>query len=413
MQSANAETVSRLNPTRSPAKWICVGEEERRSTADASHKLAECSEVRDDEMSISERKKEILRTVVEQYVQTAEPVGSKAVAAELGSSISSATIRNEMAELESLGLLEQPHTSAGRIPSSHGYRVYVDELMRRQKISVNDAQVVNSVLKNRTPEQTRLLDDAGNLASRLTMYPAYALASATGVISIARFDFIYVDVHTFIIVTLLSNDTVKNKLVHLTTHVDPLMLTKLATVFNASFTGIPEERITPSLISSTERAVADTTGIVAVIAGFTIELLCEAKAVGARVSGTMSLLSHPEYRDIEKAQRLINYLSDDIELARLPSPNTSGEIKITIGAENLADELRDTSVMAVRYDLGGDVQGLIGVVGPTRMDYSKVAARLSYIAQGLSWLLSGGDMTQLDTEKNDSKVGGDDVGQNE
>jgi len=362
-------------------------------------------------MNISERKKEILRAVVEQYVQTAEPVGSKTVAAELGSSVSSATIRNEMAELESLGLLEQPHTSAGRIPSSHGYRVYVNELMRRQKISSDDALVINTMLKNRAAEQGRLLDDAGNLTSRLTKYPAYALSSATGIVSIARFDFIYVDAFTFIIVTLLNNDTVKNKLVHLTTPVEQQMLTKLAAVFNASFTGIAEERITPSLITATERAVGDTSGIVAVAAGYTIELLCEAKAVGARVSGTMNLLNHPEYRDIEKAQRLIQYLSDDKELARLPSPNSSGEIKITIGAENLADELRDTSVMAVRYDAGGDVQGLIGVVGPTRMDYSKVAARLSYIAQGLSWLLAGGDMVQLEAEKERSKIGGDDVGQ--
>ena len=361
-------------------------------------------------MSLSERKKEILRAVVEQYVQTAEPVGSKAVAAELGSSVSSATIRNEMVELESIGLLEQPHTSAGRIPSSHGYRIYVNELMKRHRISTDDAQAINTALKGRPAEQVRLLDEAGNLASRLTTYPAYAMASATGIVSIVRFDLICVDANTFIIVTLLSNDTVKNKLVHFTTPFDPHMLTKLAAVFNASFTGIPEERITPALITSTERAVGDTTGIVAVVAGFTIELLCEAKSVGARVSGTISLLNHPEYRDIEKAQRLIRYLSDDKELARLPSPNTAGEVKITIGSENLADELRDSSVMAVRYDAGGDMQGLIGVVGPTRMDYSKVAARLSYIAQGLSWLLSGGDVPQLDMEVKNSKLGDDEIG---
>jgi len=358
-------------------------------------------------VSLSERKREILRTVVELYVEKAEPVGSKAVAQELGSSVSSATIRNEMAELESIGLLEQPHTSAGRIPSSLGYRVYVNELMQRQGISSDDAQVVNNAFKNRDTGQTRLLDEAGNLASRLTTYPAYAMASATGVVSIVRFDLIFVDIHTFIIVTLLSNDLVKNKLVHLTAPVTPQTLTKIATVFNASFTSIPEERITPALISSTERALGDTTGLVAVIAGFAIELLCEAKSVGARVTGTMSLLNHPEYRDIDKAQRLIRYLSDDKELARLPSPDMTGEIKITIGAENLAAELRDSSVMAVKYDAGGDMQGLIGVVGPTRMDYSKVAARLSYIAQGLSWLLSSGELLQINT----GKTGDDDIGE--
>ncbi|MCL2200705.1 MAG: heat-inducible transcriptional repressor HrcA [Oscillospiraceae bacterium] len=359
-------------------------------------------------MNLSERKKVILRTVVEQYVQTVEPVGSKTVAAELSSSISSATIRNEMAELEALGLLEQPHTSAGRIPSALGYRVYVNELMRRQKISTDDAQVINSALQNNRAGEG-LVSRAGALVSRLTTYPAYAMASVTGVTTIARFDFIFIDSHTFIIVTLLNNDSVKNKLIHLTTPVDPHLLTKLASIFNASFTGISEERITSSLIAATERAVGDTVGIVAVIAGFTIELLCEAKATAAEVTGTMNLLNHPEYRDIDKAQRLISYLSDNTELARLPSPESSGEIKITIGPENLANELRDSSVITVRYDVGDEMQGIIGIVGPTRMEYSKVAARLSYIAQGLSTLLASGDKLQLNPEGK-NKLGDDDIG---
>jgi heat-inducible transcriptional repressor len=139
--------------------------------------------------------------------------------------------------------------------------------------------------------------------------------------------------------------------------------------------------------------VRDTTGLVAVIAGFTIELLCEAKAIGASVTGEMKLLNHPEYQDINKIQRIINYLSDDKELTRLPSPDNSGEIKITIGVENLADELKDSSIIAARYNAGDDMQGLIGVVGPTRMDYSKVAARLAYIAQGLGDLISGTTLT--------------------
>jgi len=362
-------------------------------------------------MNLSLRKKEILKAVVEQFVKTAEPVGSKAVAAVLGSSVSSATIRNEMAELESLGLLEQPHTSAGRVPSSQGYRVYVNELMARPRLSTDDAREINSALKGHSAGPSHLLDEAGNIASRMTTYPAYAMAAVTGIVSIARFDLIYVDAFTFIIITLLNNDTVKNKLVHLTTPIDQAMLTKLTTVFNASFTGITEERITPALISSTERAVGDTYGVVAVIAGFTIELLYEAKSMQARVSGAMNILNHPEYRDVEKAQRLIRYLSDDKELARLPSPETTGEIKITIGLENLADELRDSSVMAVRYDAGDDMQGLIGVVGPTRMDYSKVAARLSYIAQGLSWLLSGGDLLKINTDAKTGSIGDDEIGQ--
>jgi len=285
--------------------------------------------------------------------------------------------------------------------------------MQNQSISNDDAKVVNSTLDGHIAEQTQLLDEVGDLTSRLTTYPAYAMASTTGMVSIARFDLIYVDSSTFIIVVLLSNDTVKNKLIHLTTVIKPPMLTKLSAVLNASFTGITEERITPALIAATERAINDTTGVVAVIAGFTIELLVETKTMGARVSGAINLLNHPEYRDIEKAQRILRYLSDTKELARLPSPDNAGEIKITIGPENLADELRDSSVMAVKYDAGSDIQGLIGVVGPTRMDYSKVAAHLSYLAQGLSWLLGGlsGDLLQLNTTVKVSKLGDDDIGE--
>jgi len=363
-------------------------------------------------MNLSNRKKEILRTVVEQYVKAAEPVGSKVVAEALGSRVSSATVRSEMAELESLGLLEQPHTSAGRIPSANGYRLYVNDLMQSQNISSDDALMIDNTLDGTVAEQVQLLDEVGKLTSRLTTYPAYAMASATGIICIVRFDLIYVDYSTFIIVALLSNDTVRNKLVHLTTNIEPPMLTKLSAVLNASFTGIPEERITPVLITATERAVGDSSGIVAVVAGFTIELLVEAKTVGTRVSGAINLLNHPEYRDFDKAQRIIRYLSDEKELARLPSPDSAGEIKITIGPENLADELRDSSVMAIKYDAGSDIQGLIGVVGPTRMDYSKVAAHLSYMAQGLSLLLGGlgGDLLKLNSV-NINKIGEDRIGE--
>ncbi|MCL2152902.1 MAG: heat-inducible transcriptional repressor HrcA [Oscillospiraceae bacterium] len=364
-------------------------------------------------MSLSERKKEILRAVIEQYVETAEPVGSKTVATRLGSSISSATARNEMAELEDIGLLEQPHTSAGRIPTSQGYRVYVDDLMRRHSLSTDDARQIDNALKERPTRQGPIFDEAGTLASRITTYPAYTMASTTGAVCVARFDLIYIDSYTFIIVTLLNNDTVKNKLVHSTSPVDPAMLTKLSAVLNASFTGISEERITHALISATERAVGDLIGISAIIAGFVIELLCEAKAGQTHVAGAMTLLNHAEYRDVDKARRLMSYLSDDKELARLPTPSAAGEIKITIGPENLAKELLDSSVVAVRYDAGGDMQGLLGVVGPTRMDYSKVAARLSYIAQGLSMLLTGGDLLSLDTDmktRNTGKTGDDDIG---
>ena len=340
-------------------------------------------------MELGDRKKQILRAIVERYVDTAEPVGSKVIASELG--FSSATIRNEMAELEAMGYLEQPHTSAGRIPTSQGYRIYVNELMQRHKLSVEETEEINAALQTKMVQLDKVMADVGKITSQLTSYPTYAMASVVQPITITRFDMIYVDVNTFITVAMLSNNTVKNRLIKLPVEVDPATVTKLSTLFNARFTNITDAEMTPELVSSMERAIGDTLGLVASVASFAMEAVAELKTKNAVVAGTSHILEHPEFQDVDKAQRIIQYLSDGEELSKLPVPE-EGNMKITIGAENLAEELKDSSVRVARYDAGGGVQGLIGVVGPTRMDYSKIAARLDYIAKGMSWLLTHSEL---------------------
>ncbi|MDR1217708.1 MAG: heat-inducible transcriptional repressor HrcA [Oscillospiraceae bacterium] len=344
-------------------------------------------------MKLGDRKKEILRAVIDSYITSAEPVGSKALAVGHGLRVSAATIRNEMAELEAMGLLEHPHTSAGRIPTPRGYRVYVDELMREHRLSAQEMETVNRAMRSRILELDRLLDDTGRLVARLTSYPAYALTSARSDATISRYDFISVDLNTFIVLVMLGGDTVKNKLIRSPSPVKPEFLTRMSALFNASFTSVPESAMTTSLIEATERAAGDTCGLVAVVAGFSIELLSETKLTQSHVAGALRLFDYPEYRDVYKARRVISYLSDGDNPAMLPASADSGGVKIIIGPENLAEELRDSSVVVARCDAGADVQVLVGVVGPTRMDYSKVASRLEYITRALSWLLSpGGDV---------------------
>ncbi|MDR1588747.1 MAG: heat-inducible transcriptional repressor HrcA [Oscillospiraceae bacterium] len=350
-------------------------------------------------MELDGRKKEILRAVIDNYVTTAEPVGSKALVSGDGLRVSAATIRSEMAELESLGLLEQPHTSAGRVPTPAGYRVYVNELMREHKLSVDEMETVNRAMRKRILELDELLDDTGRLVSRLTSYPAYALTAPRGGATISRYDFIGVDQNTFIVLVMLGGDTVKNKLIHSPSHVSPELLTRMSALFNASFTGITEDAMTATLIAATERAAADSAGVVAVVAGFSIELLMDVKRTQPHLSGTLNLFDYPEYRDVGKARRVIRYLSEEHNPVRLPAPARGGDVKITIGPENLAEELRDSSVVVARCDAGADIQVMVGVVGPTRMDYSKVASRLEYITRALGWLLSpGGDGNLLPGE---------------
>ena len=342
-------------------------------------------------MGLSERKKKILAAVVDEYVRTAEPVGSKAIAATAGLGCSSATIRNELAELVSLGYLEQPHTSAGRVPTPMGYRMYVNELMQKQKLSLEETEDINRRMNQKLRELDDTIGDVSRLASQLTDYPALALTTKTAV-TIKRFDIIYVDANTFIIVVMLSDNTVKNKLVRLPVSVDQKLMQRLSSLFNSGFTGITDEQITPLLINSTERAADDTMGVTSVIAAFAIEVLSAAGTPSAFVTGENRLLSQPEFRDPDKAHRLMGYLSGGGYI--LPpdeTMDTAGEIKVLIGPENVAEELKDSSVVIATYDAGDNTRGLIGVVGPTRMDYSAVAAKLQFLAAGLSRRLGGGE----------------------
>ena len=341
-------------------------------------------------MEISARKKRILAAVVENYIHSAEPVGSKTIAETAGLGCSSATIRNELSELTALGYLEQPHTSAGRVPSPQGYRFYVNELMERQKLSLEETEAINARLNEKMEQLDRLMADAGKLAGQLTGYPALAL-SAPRAATVKRFDLLYVDANTFIIVALLSNSTVQNKLVHLPFSVDQGMIQKLSALFNAGFTGLTDEEITPVLISATERAARDTMGLTSIIAAFTIEALSRSREGEAYVTGESSLLQQPEFRDPDKAHRVISYLSDSGHLMSLPSAGSDSGVRVIIGPENLAEELRDSSVVMASYDAGEGQRGLIGVVGPLRMDYAAVAAKLQYIAEGLSRLLGSGE----------------------
>lgn len=344
-------------------------------------------------MAISERKKKILAAVVDEYISTAEPVGSKAIAENAGLGCSPATIRNELAELVSMGYLEQPHTSAGRVPTPMGYRMYVNELMEKQKLSMEETEEINRRLNLKLEELDSAISSVSKLASQLTDYPALALTTRQSV-TVKRFDLIYIDANTFIIVLTLSNNTAKSKLVHLPVSVDQSMVQRLSSLFNSGFTGIEQEQISPLLIHSAERAADDTMGLTSVIAAFVIETLTEANTPTASVFGENRLLSQPEFRDPDKAHKLMSYLTgggyilSPEEEASLEGP---GNVRVLIGPENVAEELKDSSVVIASYDAGDNTKGIIGVVGPTRMDYSAVAAKLSTLAAGLSRRLTGGE----------------------
>lgn len=334
-------------------------------------------------MKLSQRKKDILRAVVEHYIETAEPVGSKAILELTGLSVSSATVRNELSGLEELGLLEQPHTSAGRVPSPLGYRVYVNELMEEQKLSLQETERINEALRSKMARLDQIIDEAGRMVSRMTHYPAFALAAAKERVTIKRYDLIMLEANSFIAVVMTSSDQVRNRVLHLPAEVSQPQLQLLNTLLNTSFVDLTLAEITPELMRVAEHAAGESYGLISPVVSFATEVLQELEQLNVRTAGVTNLLDHPEYQSIDKVQPLMEFLSDELDPAQLPVLQAE-QMKIIIGPENAANELKGASVVLASYDIGDNMRGIIGVVGPTRMDYAKVTARLSYFTDSLT-----------------------------
>ena len=321
-------------------------------------------------MDLTDRKKRILKAVVEDYIRTAEPVGSKAIAQEMGGSVSSATIRNELSDLSDMGYLEQPHTSAGRIPSPKGYRLYVNELMERQRLSVAETEKINQSLQMKMEELDRVISQAGKAVSSFVNYPAYAATAVKSSVTASRFDLLPVDEKSCIVVMMMG-DRVKSQLLRLQLKVDRDQMSALVELLNRHFTGISTKEMNERLMAVAQGITPQLFLLLSQTVNYAVEMLEEADRREFITAGTNQLLKLPEFRDADKE--------------KLPVPD-EGPMKILIGPENVSDALKDTSVVVASYDIGDDMRGLIGVVGPTRMDYATVAARLTGFADGLTRL---------------------------
>ena len=354
-------------------------------------------------MELTERRKKILRAIVDNYVQTAEPVGSKTIASMPGMDFSPATIRNEMAELTAMGLLEQPHTSAGRVPSPAGYRLYVDELMQDYRLSTDETKSINQAMELKLQEFDKAISQVGKLVSKMTNLPAYAVTAAQGAVSVKRFDLILAEASSFILVVMTSSDQVRNKLIRLPLDVTEQDLKLLAAVLNASLTDLTAEQITPDVLARVTRSAGNAASLVPVVMDFTMQLLREQHSE-VYMTGQAKLLGQPEYRDPEKAQEVLSTLDEEI-ISNLPATLGAGtKTQILVGPENVAKELHDSSVVVTKFDIGGGMQGMIGVVGPTRMDYAQITARLSYFAENLSRMFGKSQTPALETPEHENKT---------
>ena len=346
-------------------------------------------------MELTERKRQILKIVVEGYIRTAEPVGSKVIAAQMSGKVSSATIRNELADLVEMGYLEQPHTSAGRIPAPKGYRLYVNELMEQQKLTLAETEKINQALQIKLEELDRVISQAGRAASSLVSYPTYVTAASRKNVTARRFELLPVDDHSCIVVVMMADNRVRSQLLRMQLKVEIDQMPVLVNLLNSHFTGISPEEMNLRLMSVAEQIPPALFLLLNQTVDYAADVLNEAAHREVITSGAKELLKLPEFRDADKAHQLMSFLADGKE--DLPMPE-EGPMKILIGPENVSDALKDTSVVVASYDIGDDMRGLIGVVGPTRMDYAAVAARLTGFAEGLTRLFGKQELPE-DTRK--------------
>ena len=354
---------------------------------------------------LSERKKQILKAVVEAHIAAGEPVGSKFLVQSNLLSCSSATIRNEMAELEEMGYLEQPHTSSGRVPSELGYRFYVDSLLQHYAMTNKEIDQINSLLKIKMGELDKILEVASKVASNITNYTGIAIKPKQSSIKILKYEIVGIDAHQFAIVMILSTGAIKTKKVKIQTEVDEFVLSHLSSALNAYLTGLCADEITLTSVMNLERAMGDNSTLVNVTIKAIYETMSELDGGELHYSGLNHLLQYPEYSDVNKFGEIINTFEEKDQLLELVSGSNADDINVLIGSENSVKVMSDSAIVFKQIKKDGKTIGAIGVVGPRRMDYARVLATLNELSDNITDLIE--DKRLLTENGGESSAGRD------
>lgn len=339
-------------------------------------------------MDISDRKKAILHAIVDAYIETAEPVGSKAVAEWSGLGLSSATLRNEMAELEEFGLLEKPHTSAGRVPSQAGFRLYVGQLMDNYRMSLEEMRRAHEMMSARLTALEKLIEHTSRAMSSLTNYTAVATTPIVSKAVLKKIELLPMDRENFIVVMVLSGGLIKNRVCRVQGGIPEDVIATFSRMLNEKIAGRTVEEVTLASIMELRRAMGEYEGVVQPVIDFIADTLQEISDAEVFIDGASNLLDFPEYQDVGKAKEMLSFFHDESNVKSLLAPAIrDGGIQIMIGNENKPYEMKDASIVMGNYKIGGRVVGAIGIVGPVRMDYKRVVSHMEYFTQELNKLL--------------------------
>ena len=326
---------------------------------------------------LDERKTKILQTIIQTYLETGEPVGSRTISKCADLNLSSATIRNEMADLEDLGYIMQPHTSAGRIPSDKGYRFYVDKLMEEKEQEVT--QIRDKMLE-KADKMDQLLQQAAKVLANNTNYATMVSAPTYNRNKLKFIQLSQVDEHHIIAVVVMEGNIIKNKLVEVNEYLDNETLLKLNMLLNTNLNGIAIEEINLGMIARLKEQAGIHSGVISDVLDTVAEAIQTDQDLEIYTSGATNIFKYPELSDKQSAQEIISAFEEKQQLASLVTQTLSSEdnkgIQVYIGNETPVQTMKDCSVVTATYELGEGMQGTIGIIGPKRMDYENVMSTL-------------------------------------
>lgn len=343
---------------------------------------------------LGERKLTILKAIIQNYLETGEPVGSRTLSKYTDLNLSSATIRNEMADLEDLGYIFQPHTSAGRIPSDKGYRLYVDMLMEEKEQELNEMQ---EQMLDKADRMEQLLSQAARVLANSTNY---ATMVSTPVSSANKLKFIQlsaVDEEQIIAVIVLGGNVIKNKIINVEEPLSNENLLKLNMLLNTTLTGMSIEEINLGLIARLKEQAGIHSGVVGNVLDAVAEVIQVDNDMQIYTSGATNIFKYPELSDKQSAQEIISAFEEKQQLNELVTQTLAREdntgIQVYIGDETPVQNMKDCSVVTATYELGEGMKGTIGIIGPKRMDYEHVLKSMKRLQNELDQMFHKNDET--------------------
>lgn len=348
-------------------------------------------------MLLDDRKKRILEAIIEEYNNTAEPVGSTKIANDYNLGFSPATIRNEMASLEELGYLEQPHTSAGRVPSSKGYRLYIDDIMKEKNLSPKEKAVIDEILQNDITKIENLIHEATNILSKLTNYASIAMGPEIENCSVDEIKLVKIGNDKLMIVILADNGLIKESVVKYEGTIPEENVEIFNNFLNYKLKGRNFREIYENINSYVENELYNISNNIVPLMMEINNLLLDSSSK-VYMEGATNMLELPELKKVDTLKNFLNIIETKDAIKELMKSGYDGNINVYIGQESAFDDLKDFTIITYKQVLNDKEVGTIGIIGPKRMDYKKVIPTIKYIGDAIQQKINQGGKSDVRNE---------------